>query len=85
MNFRDHTGHMRMFDLDKMVEMVHGNHSNAPPTMIRIERRDFKSERVGYEDERDDCLACRSAAGAAAIPLDRHDSTLGTCVSCSTG
>lgn len=43
MNFRDHTGQIRTFDMDKMIEIIHGNNPNASPITVKIERRDFKS------------------------------------------
>ncbi len=40
---KDHTGHIRTFDLDKMIEITHGNNPNTSPIFLKIERRDFKS------------------------------------------
>jgi hypothetical protein len=43
---KDHTGHIRTFDLDKMIEILHGNNPNTSPIPIKIERRDFKSKQM---------------------------------------
>ncbi|CAF1004064.1 unnamed protein product [Adineta steineri] len=42
-NLKDHTGHIRTFDLDKMIEIIHGNNPNLHSTDVKIERRDFKN------------------------------------------
>jgi hypothetical protein len=41
--FKDHNNKIRTFDLDKMVEIQHGNNPNTSPINIKIERRDLKS------------------------------------------
>ncbi len=43
MNFKDHTNQIRTFDLDKMIEIRHGNNPNTSPVFVKIERRDLKS------------------------------------------
>jgi len=81
-NLRDHTGQIRTFDLDKMIEITHGNNPNTSPIFLKIERRDFKStKKKDFFPFSYYFIFNRSSICTTSITLDTNDKTMGSNIS----